>query len=63
MHGLLGCGKTDNTLMHNVCVDLLVCAGGHAHQLSTTCSAPVVLVSFLRLGDFVEWVGLHACAQ
>ena len=50
--------------MHSVRVDLQVCASGHAHQLvESACSAPVGLASCLRLGECVEWVGLHVCAQ
>jgi len=61
-HGLLGCGQTRNTLMHSVCVDILVCGVGHVHQLSNTCSSPVGLASCLHLGECAEWVGSHVCA-
>ena len=63
MHMVFLVQPNGRTLMHSVCVDLPVCAGGHAHQLSTTCSSPVKLSSFLHLGECVEWVGSHVCAQ
>ena len=50
-------------LMHSVHVDMPVCAGGHVHQLSTTCSARAGLDSRFCLSECTEWVGLHACEK
>jgi len=49
--------------MHNIRVDLIVCVGGHAHQLSSTFSTPVGLASCIFLSECVEWVGSHACTR
>ena len=49
--------------MHSVSDDLLVSVGGHVHQLSTACLAPVGLASCIFFGESAKRVGSHACTQ